>query len=76
MAGKRQTIDDRIKKAEEVVIRTKEKYDSALEELNLLVKKKKEMESKKLMKAFEKSNRSFEEVLEFLGGVSDENEDA
>lgn len=41
MARKRQTIDDRIKKAEEVVIKTKEKYDAALEELNTLVKKKK-----------------------------------
>lgn len=42
MERKRQTIDDRIKKAEEMVIKTKEKYDAALEELNLLVKKKKE----------------------------------
>ena len=76
MAGRRQTIDDRIKKAEEAVIKTKEKYDVALEELNLLVKKKKEMESKELMKAFAKSNRSLEEVLEFLGGTADEDEDA
>ena len=76
MAGRRQTIDDRIKKAEEAVIKIKEKYDAALEELNMLVKKKKEMESKELMKAFEKSNRSFEEVLEFLGGTADENEEA
>ena len=76
MARKRQTIDDRIKKAEEMVIKTKEKYDAALEELNLLVKKKKEMESKELMKAFAKSDKSLEEVLEFLGGKTDEDEDA
>lgn len=75
-ARRTKTIDDRIKKAEETVIRTKEKYDAALEELNLLVKKKKEMESKELMKAFAKSNRSLEEVLEFLGGMSNEDEDA
>ena len=42
MARRKQTIDDKIKKAEEVVIKAKEKYDAALEELNLLVKKKKE----------------------------------
>ncbi len=41
MARTKQTIDDRIKKAEEAVIKTKEKYEAALEELNLLVKKKK-----------------------------------
>ncbi|MBP5413885.1 MAG: ErpK protein [Lachnospiraceae bacterium] len=75
-ARRTKTIDDRIKKAEEAVIRTKEKYDAALEELNLLVKKKKEMESKELMKAFEKSDRSLEEVLEFLGGKADKDEDA
>lgn len=75
MARTKQTIDDRIKKAEEAVIKTKEKYEAALEELNLLVKKKKEMESKELMKEFEKSKRSFEEVLEFLGGTDDDTED-
>ena len=75
MARTKQTIDDRIKKAEEAVIKTKEKYEAALEELNLLVKKKKEMESKELMKAFEKSKRSFEEVLEFFGGTDDDTED-
>ena len=76
MARKMQTIDDRVKKAEEAVITAKEKYDAALEELNLLVKKKKERESRELMKAFAKSNRSLEEVLEFLGGMSDEDQDA
>ena len=45
MAGRKQTIENKIKKAEAVVIKAKEKYDSALEELNRLVKKKKEMES-------------------------------
>lgn len=34
------------------------------------------MESKELMRAFEKSKRSFEEVLEFLGGTADEDEDS
>ena len=46
MAAAKQTIDDRIKKAEEAVIKTKEKYDAALEDLNRLVKKKKEMEGR------------------------------
>lgn len=48
MAGRKQTIEDKIKKAEAVVIKAKEKYDSALEELNRLVKKKKEMESREV----------------------------
>ena len=67
MAGRKQTIEDRINKSEAVVIKAKEKYEAALEDLNLLVKKKKEMESKGLMRAYEKSERSLEEVLEYLG---------
>jgi antitoxin component HigA of HigAB toxin-antitoxin module len=76
MAGRKQTIEDRINKAEAVVIKAKEKYEAALEDLNRLVKKKKEMESKELMRAYEKSERSLEEVLEFLGGAADDNENA
>ena len=76
MAGRKQTIEDRINKAEAVVIKAKEKYEAALEDLNRLVKKKKEMESKELMRAYEKSEHSLEEVLEFLGGAADDNENA
>lgn len=76
MSGRKQTIEDRINKAEAVVIKAKEKYEAALEDLNRLVKKKKEMESKELMRAYEKSERSLEEVLEFLGGAADDNENA
>ena len=70
--GKRLTIDDKIAKAEEIVLRTKEKYDEALEELNLLVKKKRELESKELLRAYEKSSRSLEEVLDFLNSDDDD----
>ena len=76
MAGRKQTIEDRINKAEAVVIKAKEKYEAALEDLNRLGEKKKEMESKELMRAYEKSGRSLEEVLEFLGGAADDNENA
>ncbi len=70
--GKRLTIDDKIARAEKVVLRTKEKYDEALEELNLLIKKKRELESKELMRAYEKSSRSLEEVIDFLNGDDDD----
>jgi len=66
MAGRKQTIEDRINKAEAAVIKAKGKYGAAPEDLNRLVKKKKEMESKELMRAYEKSERSLEEVLGFL----------
>lgn len=72
---KQSTIEDRIKKAEVVLIKAKEKYDAALENLNRLVKKKKEMESKELMQAYEKSDRSIEEVLAFLRGSASGDDD-
>jgi len=70
MARRIVTIDDKIAQAESLVIKTKEKYDAALEELNRLIKKKRELEGKELMRAYEKSGRSLEEVLEFLGETS------
>ena len=51
------------------------RYDTALENLNRLVKKKKEMESRELMQAYEKSDRSIEEVLAFLRGSASGGED-
>ena len=76
MAGRNQsTIEDRIKKAETVLVKAKERYDAALENLNRLVKKKKEMESRELMQAYEKSDRSIEEVLAFLKGSTSGDED-
>ena len=75
MAGRRQmSLEDRIKKAETVLIKAKEKYDVAAENLNRLVKKKKELESKELLQAYEKSDRSLEEVLAFLRGKDGSND--
>ena len=45
------------------------------ENLNRLVKKKKEMESRELMQAYEKSDRSIEEALAFLKGSTSGDED-
>ena len=49
MAGRRLTLDERIEKAEKNVRVAKEKYDSALDDLERLVTKRKEMDDKKLL---------------------------
>ena len=72
MAGRRNSLDEKIAKAEAKVIKLKESYDRALDELNRLVSKKKELEGKELMRAYEKSERSLEEVIEFLEGDRDD----
>lgn len=66
------TIDDKIKQAEADVFKARDRYDAAMAELERLVTKKREMEGKKLLKAFENSKRSLDEVLEYLSGDSDE----
>ena len=52
MAGRRLTLDERIEKAEKNVRVAKEKYDSALDDLERLVTKRKEMDDKKLLEAY------------------------
>jgi hypothetical protein len=60
------SIDDKIAKAEENVVRTKAKYTEAVKILEELMAKKKAMQTAELMKIFENSSRSYEEVVEFL----------
>ena len=43
MARRKVTIDDKIAQADSVVIKTKEKYVAALEDLNRLIKKNKKI---------------------------------
>ena len=72
MARRKITIDEKIKSAEAEVLSAKAKYDAAVEKLDALIIKKREMESKELLKAFEKSDRSLEEIQAFLGDAESE----
>ena len=69
------TLNEKIEKAQAAVFQAKDKYDAAMEELNALQKKKKDLESKELLKLFEKSPKTFEEVKAFLQGNSDQDEE-
>ena len=69
------SIEEKIKQAESAVVKAKQKYDACVEELNRLVRKKRELESRELIKAFEKSERTLPEVLEFLGGTGNKGEE-
>ena len=51
----------------------KDKYDLALNELNALMKKKRELQGKELLNAFENSSRSLDEILTFLNENNDRN---
>ena len=67
MAGRRAlTIEERLTKAQETVIQTKERYDKAVAELETLLAKQRAMQSEELLKLFANSNRTYDEVVAFL----------
>ena len=60
------SIEEKIERQKQVVFQAKDKYDAALAELDRLQQKKNEMRNKELIKAIEKSDRSFDEIMAFL----------
>ena len=66
MARRRTTLDERIEKAEKNVRVAKEKYDSALDDLERLVTKRKEMDDKKLLEAYHSGDKTVDEIIEFI----------
>lgn len=69
------TIDDKIKKQEDVVLKAKSRYDAAVEELNNLMTKRDEIRSKELIKAISKSDRSYDDILAYINGENPDNDD-
>jgi len=66
MANRKDTLDKKIEKKKQEVLRAKDRYDALVEEFDQLIAKKREMESKELMEAIAHSSKTVEEVLAFL----------
>ncbi|MDY0256218.1 hypothetical protein [Gudongella oleilytica] len=66
------SIDEKISKQKEVVSQLKDKYDSALNELNVFMKKKQELQGKELLNAFVNTSKSLDEILAFMSENEDE----
>ena len=71
MARRSASIDEKIESQKELVSKTKDRYERELERLNMLMKKRNELRSRELMEAFTNSDKSFEEVMRFLTGKGD-----
>ena len=69
------TIDDRIEKQKEVVLKAKNRYDSAVAELNKLMTRRDELRSKELIKAISKSDRSYDGIVAYINGENPDNAD-
>ena len=59
-------LEEQISKAQNEVVKKKDEYDKAVDELRQLLDKKKAIENKILIDAYTKSNATLEEVLKFL----------
>ena len=57
-----------IEEQEQVVSKVKEHYEAEVSKLEQMMNKRDELQKKELMKAIEDSNRSFEEIMQFLQG--------
>jgi outer membrane protein TolC len=62
------SIDAKIAKAQDTVVKVKARYDSALAALEDLMAKKDEILRKELLEAFAKSGKSYAETMKFLKG--------
>ncbi len=66
MARRTILIEEKIEKANESVARSKEKYDSAVDEVEKLMAKRDAMKKEELIAAVVNSSKSYAEIIEFL----------
>ena len=60
------TAYEKIEKAQAAVLAAKNKYDAALDELEKLVTKRKQLEDKKLLEAYHAGDKTADEIIEFI----------
>lgn len=63
-----ETLDQKIELAKQKVIKTKAAHEKAVDELQVLLDKKKALQTQDLMKAISESDKSFEEIMQFIKG--------
>jgi hypothetical protein len=70
MARRSISLDEKIEKAETAMLAAKAKYDKALDEMEKLVAKRKQLDDKKVLDAYHSGNKTAEQIIEFI--LSDE----
>lgn len=68
-------LETKIGKAQEQVSKAKKQYDTALAKLSDLLDKRDALRRDELVKAILKSDKTYEEVLRFLGTNTDEEDE-
>ena len=67
-----EALEKRIEKAQEKVSRAKKQYDDAIAVLSDLFDKRDALKRDELVKAIIKSDKTYEEVIDFLSGAQEE----
>lgn len=68
------TLDQKIEEAQQKVIKTKAAYDKAVDDLQVLIDKKRVLQTDALIKAIENSDKTIDEVIRYVNGESAEYE--
>lgn len=68
-------LEQKIEKVEKAIGRNREQYDKLTAELEELHQKQKMIQSQELLKAIAESPRSYEEILQFIEGKRDSEEE-
>jgi hypothetical protein len=66
MARRTISLDEKIEKAELDVAAAKKKYDAALDELEKLVAKRKQLDDKKVLEAYHAGDKTADEIVAFI----------
>ena len=64
------SIDDKINEQKQIVSKAKTKYEAELATLNDLMKKRDEIRNKQILEAIASSERSFDDIMDFIKGNS------
>lgn len=69
-------LESKIEKAQEQVSKTKKQYDAATAKLSDLLDKRDALKRDELVKAIMKSDKTYDEVMEFLNDTSEEEKES
>lgn len=64
------SLDEKIEKQQEILTKSKERYEKDKAELAQLLKVRNELQKNQLMDAIVKSDKTFEEIMAFINGSS------
>ena len=70
-----EVLERKIERAQEKVSRAKKQYDDAIAVLSDLLDKRDALKRDELVKAIMRSDRTYEEVIDFLSGTQKEEDD-